>query len=514
MQIIKDKMTMDVLFINPGSSKKVYQGLSKDYSAIEPPTWSLLLAQSCRSVGYDVGILDCCAENLSYEDTVSRIKEFNPRLLCFVVYGQNVNAGTTSMTGATSLSNYIKENNITTPIAYIGSHVQALPYEALNKEKSIDIIFTNEGVYALRNLLKEEIDLENLSHIKGIGFRKNGKAFLTLSERLVPQDRMDEDLPGYAWDLLPYKIKPLDLYRSHFWHADFNHEKRTPFVAIYTSLGCQFSCSFCMINIVNRVDNSDHINAAHSKGMRFWSVGWVQKEFEKLARMGVETVRISDEMFFLNKKYYRPILQTIIDNEYNFNMWTYSRIDTVRSDALDLFKRAGVGWLALGVEAGNQTVRKEVSKGSFKDVNIRDVCKEIGDHDINIISNFIFRLPEDSFENMKETLDLAIDLNTETTNFYPCQALPGSPLYTQAKLNGIELPTSFSEFAFLSYDSKPLPTKFLSSAEVVSFRDNAWDKYFTNTRYLDLVEKKFGAKEKKNVIEMSKIKLKRKLLGD
>ena len=54
---------------------------------------------------------------------------------------------------------------------------------------------------------------------------------------VVPQDRMDIDMPGYAWDLLPYRTRPLDLYRAHFWHAEFDHEKRTPFAAIYTSLG-------------------------------------------------------------------------------------------------------------------------------------------------------------------------------------------------------------------------------------------------------------------------------------
>ena len=35
---------------------------------------------------------------------------------------------------------------------------------------------------------------------------------------------------------------------------------------------------------------------------------------------------------------------------------------------------------------------------------------------------------------MQQTLDLALELNTEHANFYPCQALPGSPLYTQAKI--------------------------------------------------------------------------------
>ena len=27
---------------------------------------------------------------------------------------------------------------------------------------------------------------------------------------------MDEDMPGYAWELLPFKDRPLDLYRAHF----------------------------------------------------------------------------------------------------------------------------------------------------------------------------------------------------------------------------------------------------------------------------------------------------------
>jgi len=48
---------MDILFINPNSSTQTYQGLSKDLSAIETPTWALLLAQSCRSRGAKIAIL-------------------------------------------------------------------------------------------------------------------------------------------------------------------------------------------------------------------------------------------------------------------------------------------------------------------------------------------------------------------------------------------------------------------------------------------------------------------------
>jgi radical SAM superfamily enzyme YgiQ (UPF0313 family) len=507
---------MDVLFVNPDSSQKAYQDLAKVYAAIEPPTWALLLAESCRAKGFGVGILDCDAEKLTLEQSVGRIKDANPRLILFVVYGQNPNSGTTSMIGALALAKALKASLPSTRIGFVGSHTSALPREVLAQD-CVDIVLLNEGVYALHNLLKSNLG-SDLEHIKGIGYKKNisGKteAVINPSQHVVPQDRMDEDLPGYAWDLLPFKEKPLDLYRAHFWHAEFNHAKRTPFAAIYTSLGCNFGCDFCMINIVNRVDNSDGVSAANSRGMRFWSPAWVAREMRKLADMGVRTLRISDEMFFLNRRYYVPVLQHAVDEQFGFNMWTYSRVDTVRRDALDLFKRAGVNWLALGVEAGNQMVRQEVSKGSFKEVNIRDVCKTINDADINIISNYIFGFPDDTIETMQETLDLAIELNTEMANMYPCQALPGSPMYQIAKKNNWALPDSFEGYAFLSYGSQPLPTKHVSAAEVLRFRDSAWQKYFTNPAYLDLVERKFGVQERKNVVDMASIRLKRKLLGD
>ena len=204
---------LDCLFISPGNSEKSYQELSEKYSAIETPTWALLLAESCRSVGYNVAILDINAENLSLEKCFERIIALKPKILCFTVYGQNVNAGTTSMSGAILLSEYLKKKKIISPIVFVGSHVQSLPNESLENEKSIDIILTNEGVYSLRNLLKlENFNFDELQSVKGIGFRNNGKVIINEAEKIVPQEKMDIDLPGYAWDLLPYKIKPFDLY--------------------------------------------------------------------------------------------------------------------------------------------------------------------------------------------------------------------------------------------------------------------------------------------------------------
>jgi radical SAM superfamily enzyme YgiQ (UPF0313 family) len=508
---------LDVLFVNADSSLQAYQGLATTHSAIEPPTWALLLAQSCRAKDFGVAILDCDAEKLSLSDAVSRIRSANPRLVVFVVYGQNPNSGTTGMIGASALATELKQQYPEFPACFVGSHASALPLEVLQLP-SVDFVLLNEGVYALHDLLRTDLS-SGLGAVKGIGYKvadPSGKSRPILNEpqTVVPQDRMDIDMPGYAWDLLPYRSRHLDMYRAHFWHAEFDHGKRTPFAAIYTSLGCTFACDFCMVNIVNRTDNGSGIDASHSRGMRFWSSKLISSELEKLAKMGVETIRISDEMFFLNRKYYEPLLQNIIDRDLRLRMWAYARVDTVRPEYLERFKKAGINWLALGIEAGNQTVRQVVSKGSFKDVNIRDICSTVRAGGLNIISNYIFGFPDDDLKTMGETLDLALELNTEMVNMYPNQALPGSPMYHMAKRNGWKLPDSYSGYAFLSYDSEPLPTKYVTAAEVLKFRDDAWQKYFSNPDYLSLVEKRFGERQRKNVEDMAKVKLRRKLLGD
>ena len=57
-----------------------------------------------------------------------------------------------------------------------------------------------------------------------------------------------------------------------------------------------------------------------------------------------------------------------------------------------------------------------------------------------------------------------------------------------------------------------MSTKKCTSAQVLDFRDRAWEKYFANPIYLEFVGKRLGNVAKRNVIEMSKIKLKREIL--
>ena len=509
---------IDVLFIAPGNATGVYQGLAKDYSAIEPPTWALLLAESCRSKGYTVGLIDSNAEELNGEQVLERVQSLNPRLVCFVVYGQNVNAGTVSMSGAVYLSEYLKEYGVKTPIAYIGSYIQAVPTKALNDEPSIDFGFTNEGVYALHNVLSQEtIDIDNLGHIKGLVWRENGVPKINTPEKVIPNDRMDIDLPGYAWDLLPMKETPLDLYRAPMWHAEYDQTKRSPYAAIQTSLGCQFGCDFCMINILNRNDEEEIGVAGNYSLMRYWSPEFIIKEFDKLVDLGVYTIKITDEMFLLNRKYYVPLCEMLKERGYGdkLRMWAYSRVDTVRRpELLELVRSAGIKWLALGIESGDKAVRLEVSKGRFEDVDIEKVIQQVHDADIEVMANYIFGLPGDTKESMQKTLDLSKELCTFGWNAYAAMALPGSKLYKEAVTKSIPLPDSYEGFSFHGYETLPLPTETLSAAEVLEFRDKAFEEYHSYPPFLEKIKSKFGQIAVDNINEMLTVKLKRRIIDE
>ena len=502
----------DICFVVPSVAAKAYQQLANVYSAVEPPTWALLLASAVRTRGWDPAILDFEAEPSELEAAADRIAEFHPRIAVFVLYGQNPNSGTTSMVGACELASQLRKSYPSIAIGFVGSHVSSLPLEVV-RLPYVDIAFINEGVTAVLAFLEGKGG--DLSKIPGIWYKdEQGVPRAGAPANVVPATEMDAYMPGYAWDLLPKKEKPLDLYRSHFWHTNFLHEERTPFAAIYTSLGCQFGCNFCMINIVNRTSYDEGATAADFRTMRFWSADLMLQEFQRLWDNGVRSLRISDEMFFLHKKHYVPILEGLIQRGIKFNLWAYARVDSVRKDQLELFKAAGVNWLCLGIEAGNQFVRLEIEKGRFKEVDIRRVVADIKDAGISVLGNYMFGFPEDSLETMNETLSLALELQCEHANFYAAQALPGSPLYMFAKAQGWDMPERPEEFAFLSYDCKPLRTKHLSAADVLRFRDDAWHRYFSDTNYLGMVQEKFGMNARTNIEDLSAIRLKRKILGD
>jgi radical SAM superfamily enzyme YgiQ (UPF0313 family) len=493
---------LDLVLIHPGSRTQIYQSLGSSLSAIEPPVWASLMATYVRRRGFSVHVVDAEADELSPEETATRIGEMNPLLSAVVVYGHQPSASTQNMTAAGAICTALKRANPERKVLLVGGHVAALPERTL-QEEAADFVCSGEGPSTLLELLQAlKSSRPDYSKVRGLCYSENGAMKSTPAAQLVKN--LDQEMPEMAWDLLPMKK-----YRAHNWHC-FGNLEREPYASLYTTFGCPYHCSFCCIQAPFKSGEKAAGWKESVNSYRFWSPTAVIAQIDKLVReYRVRNIKIADEMFVLNPRHVLGICDAIIERGYALNIWAYARVDTVKEDMLDKLKRAGFNWLAFGIEAASERVRDDVDKG-FGQEEIFRTIEKVRATGINVIANYIFGLPGDNFESMQATLDLALELNCEFANFYSAMAYPGSQLYNLALQNGWPLPENWSGYSQHSYDTLPLPTKYLTGADVLRFRDEAFQAYFNSLRYLDMIANKFGVETKLSILEMASHKLSRK----
>ena len=485
-------MSHDLLLINPGGGSTIYQGLARDVAAMEPPLWCRLIGSYIRDKGHDVRILDANAENLSASETAVNAVKQSPVLICVVVHGHQPSASTQSMESAGAICRAIKTIDHGIPIILVGGHVAALPERTL-REEDVDFACSSEGPVTVLGLLEAIKSGSSWESVPGLVFRDGDAIRVNPAPPLLDLS----DLKGDVWYLLP-----MNAYRAHNWQV-LDGSPRQSYASIYTSLSCPFSCSFCMIDAPFR--------ASESRRYRTRMPADVINEIDFLHRMyGTKTFKIVDEMFVLSPNHYVPICEGLAAKPYasELNIWAYARVDTVKEGHLPLLRRAGIRWLALGIESGSAHVRDGADK-AFSDEDIVSTVLAIQAAGINVIGNFIYGLKDDTAESMQATLDLALELRCEFSNHYAAMPYPGSRLFDETPVE--HLPDSWAGYSHQSYITKPLPTDTLSAADVLRFRDYAFNRCFTDSGYLEHIEKKFGLDAVTQINRMVGYKLPRKL---
>lgn len=486
---------IDILFINPGDHRQVYQKLGDEFCAIEPPVFGGLFATHARRKGFGVDIFDAPATLASAEKTAQvATEDYDPALIVIPVYGMQPSASTQGMTAAGKTARLIKEANPKARILMTGTHPAALPEQTL-AEEAVDFVCDLEGPATITGALEAiKAGATDFSAVPSLWWRNGGNILAPKAAAPLVAD-LDGEMPGVAWDILP-----MDRYRAHNWHCFQHIDERQPYAAIHTSLGCPYACNFCCIN------------APFGKpSYRMWTPETVVTEIDRLVETyGIRNIKFVDEMFILNRRHVEGICDLLIERGHDLNIWAYGRVDSIPDDLLPKLKAAGFNWLCLGIESASDHVRNEAMK-KFTNDEIIKVIRNIQAAGIHIIGNYIFGLPDDTNERMQETLDLALELNCEFANFYSAMAYPGSPLHRQAVERNLELPDAWHHYSQHGFDTKPLANEHCSSAEILAFRDMAWKTYFTNDSYREMVRRTFGDGVINHIERMVSVDLPRRL---
>jgi len=349
------------------------------------------LKAACKNVA-EVKVLD--ASGMKLEDVKVEIKKYSPTFVGATSFTEARHNALDVLRVAKSLS-----SSIVTLLG--GVHATHAYKQILENYPFVDIIFLGEGEVNLPGYF-------GTSQIGGIAYRGHGK--LEVRERTFIKDLDDLPFPDYS---------DLDLRR----YIDVGGPMRgKPIVAVETSRGCPYNCTFCSSRSV-------------WGNVRFKSVGRILKELEYLVeKYNYKMVSFVDDIFAVNKNRTKELCKGME----NFGLvWQcQTRTDSIDIETLQAMKSAGCYLIAFGVESGAPSILENINKReSREDIkNAFKLCKEVG---VEAVFNVIVGCPGETKGTLEETRQLIRECRPTGIGTAALRAYPGSQVWALGLQEGL-----------------------------------------------------------------------------
>lgn len=174
------------------------------------------------------------------------------------------------------------------------------------------------------------------------------------------------------------------------------------------------------------------------------------------------------------------LCQLIIDSGLDIIWSANTRADTADEEIAEMMYRAGCRLVSIGVESGSQEMLDKMGKRTTLD-DVRLTVKIFKKFGFKIYNYFVIGLPWETEETVEDTIDFAIELDSDFISFYTATPLPGTKFYEYAKEHKlIDSDTSFKSAYF--YPS--VNTHSLTKDEVFKLHKRAIKKFYLRPNYI------------------------------
>lgn len=349
------------------------------------------------------------------QKVIEKLKEYNPSIIAISCTSAEIKC-------FIDFAAEIKTKSEFTNVKIIagGVHPTIVTEDLINDQSLVDFAISGEGEIPLLKLaqaLKEGTDyhtIKGLSYFMDGSIVNNGPAEIVMNLDDIPQ--IDYHKIDMDFFLRPDTDKIRPLYLTS--------------VRVLASRGCVARCNFCPTPWFT-------LKSGKKMGsVRLRSPTLVVDEIEHLVKTyNVDGIYMMDDTFTWNRQWTIEFCQEILKREIcgKFIWGCETRVNAVDPELLSMMYQSGCIQIDFGVEGGNQKILTAVKKGITVEQVKRafKLCKEAN---IRTLANFMFNNPEETEEDVKDTLALAEEIDADLTSFGILTPYPGTEIYDQLKI--------------------------------------------------------------------------------
>lgn len=446
---------MRIVFIVPPEHHSIESSVPKQLESgkgIYPKLGLLYVASYLEKHApeHEVSVLDAHAEELNYEQLGQRIQSLKPDLVGLSVL-------TFNLIDTWKTVKLVKKLAPSCKTCLGGQHVTLYPDETLSLE-GVDFVVQGEGEQAFTELVKalhSKAPEARLRDIAGLGFQSvEGPVRNPVAGRIEDLN----ELPPPARHLIDH---------SNYDHVVAEGQRLT---TMQTSRGCPAACLFCDIRKTK---------------FRQRSAENVLSELNALLDQGMDDIFFVDDTITINKKRVFELCDLIIKNGRRFHFKISARVDTVNPELLAALKKAGCYRIHYGVESATPRLLKFLEKGQTPE-KIRRAFHWTKKAGIGTFAYMMLGIPTETREEMKATVNFAIELEPDYVQFSICTPYPKTALYQAMLRDGIIPNDYWREFAREPREDFRVRfwNKDFSEDELRTIQSDAHRRFYGRLRYI------------------------------
>lgn len=383
ININSNNLTNDITFVI------TYNNSSSDKFSIKMHNGVSHLISYLKNIGFNVDLK--AYSGLRINDIVNELKQLNTRAVGFSTVSSEFSY-------TSQISNLLKQNRPDLLQIGGGVHFSLIPEDITYT--SIDLVVRGEGEIPLKMILNGD----KYENIPGLVYKKNNQLIINKTRPWNSENNLKEIANHKIWD-------------QFIDQQQYNHKR------ILISRGCPFTCSYCSNKELSKVSSGRYT--------RFRSIDSIELEIELILDQypNVDTIFLETESLIPSLTNIEEIFKVTNKYKDKIKFGTNIRIGSFKYDFLEKLTKNGIIFANLGLESGNEELRKKILKRNYSNNEVKEIFNLAKKKGLKLHTYNLIGIPFETPEKFNDTINLNLECNPESAQLYIFQPYPGTELY-------------------------------------------------------------------------------------